>query len=77
MNSDVERRIAQASKAFGTLCQERINKFPCPQESTNRTQEAKLDQFSLVGIGTGWYKVCNTYCPNGPFLPSETGYMIN
>ena len=29
--------------------------------------ETKLDQLSLMGIGTGWYKICVT----GPFLSSE------
>ena len=32
-----------------------------------------VDQFSLVGIVTGWYKICVVNCPNGPFLPSGIG----
>ena len=27
-------------------------------------REAQLDQFSLVGIETGWYKICDANCPN-------------
>ena len=37
-----------------------------------------VDQFSLVEIVTGWYKICVVNCPNnGPFLPSEIGEICH
>ena len=35
-----------------------------------------VDQFSLMGIVTAWYKICVVNCPNGPFLPSEIGEIL-
>ena len=35
-----------------------------------------VDQFSLAGIVTGWYKICIVNCPNGPFSGSRNLIIV-